>query len=129
MTDKTTDPETAPISVLLEMRADPGHEQRAGPCGRRLDADPPFVPDAMGGEAEAMGGRPRSCILRNTGATEDQLREPEADPKALRVWTGTPIAPFANPGKGSDAGPELADNPAMSAASHRRCDRVHRGPR
>ena len=134
MTDKKANPEAAPISVLLEMRAAPGMSPILGMnsapalAGGALTLDPEFVPVAMGGEAEAMAGLPQTYILRGTVESEDQLRALEADPQVLRVWKDTPIAPFVHPGEDNSAGPDMDANPAMGTCPIGSCDCTPRTP-
>jgi serine protease AprX len=138
MTDKKkkSDTKDAPISLLLEMRADPGMAPSLGMnsapelAGGALTLDPEFVPVAMGGDPEAQGfsDQPQTYILRGTVETEDQLRALEEDPQVVRVWRDTPIAPFVHPGERNDAGPRLDDNPAMSTCPIGTCDCTPRTP-
>jgi subtilisin family serine protease len=120
------------ISVLMEMRADPGqsvslgHGMAAGLAGG-LELDAEFSPVPMSGGGEGLSGAPASFILRGTVANEDDLKRLEADPKVLRVWKDTPIEPFAKkPAKSDNAGmspkPELEDSGAMAACPIGTCD-------
>lgn len=131
MNDTTTprDPEGR-ISVLLEMRAQPGMSPSLGQnealslAEGALQLDPEFVPVPMGGEAgaESFAAGPQTYILRGTVGTEDELRQLESDPQILRVWRDTHIAPFAASGHENASGPQIADDPSMGTCPIGSCD-------
>lgn len=134
--DRTRDKDGR-ISVMLEMRSDPGMSPSLGAAmapelaGGALRLDPEFVPVPMGGGGEGMAATPQTYVLRGTVADEDELRALEADPQVLHVWRDTPIEPFT-PKKGAKAdmgfAPQIADNPAMAACPIGTCDCSPRTP-
>ncbi|MFN3273081.1 MAG: hypothetical protein ACK41U_00250 [Paracoccus sp. (in: a-proteobacteria)] len=124
------------ISLILEMRADPGMSPSLGMnalpelASGALTLDPEFLPVAMAGDPEVEGfaSQPRSYILRGTVASQDQLRALEADPLVLRVWPDTRIAPFMHPGATNAAAPEVGDTPSMAACPTGSCDCTPHAP-
>lgn len=109
--DKLARDKDGRISVLLEMRADPGvshslgQDMAADLGGGKLKLDPEFAPvpmsSGLAGDGMAVAGTD-SFILRGTVKDEDELHALENDPQVLRVWKDTPIEPFAGKRKKGD---------------------------
>lgn len=121
------------ISVLMEMRAEPGQsvvlgQSMAVGLSGGLELDPEFAPVPMAGagaEAGGLSAAPSTFILRGTVASEEDLQRLEADPRVLRVWKDTPIEPFAR--KPADktsmaTRPQLEETGGMAACPIGTCD-------